>query len=217
MLDPLVQLGADWRQAVAITIPAEASEVAPLLDQALDELERHHQLDEHGLDMAIEVICGSLRDERPETMMILRERLKQSSRDYHAQVGLEDFDDTDLPEAFNSAVELADALSMMVLNMAIENDTSVDQVLLPDMRTVQHHDLLDHAHLRKSLVREQRRHDKTWQHRFKRVFGIVRAVAIVLLGAIVIYLLLHPSLLSRQVTLPPTPVTSATPTPNAIP
>ncbi len=191
MLDPLTQLRADWRQAVAVTVPASAQELADILDRSLDLLKEHNQLDQDGLDMAIQVISDALPLERPETLDILRERLGRAARDYLAQVGVGD--EGGLGDAFDSAANLAEALFAMASGDMVADDAPEEQGSESEEQRMQA------AELRKTLAKEQRRQQRSFRKTFGRVFGVVRIVLIIGLIALAAYFFLHPNVLQKTV------------------
>lgn len=112
VIDPLLQLRGDWRQAAAITIPTAVTEVVPLLDRALDLLEQRGQLNEPSLAMAIDVICNALPG-RPDEIRLLRVRLGRAAHDYAttSSVGSDGYGGADLSSsAFDDEEALAAAL-----------------------------------------------------------------------------------------------------------
>lgn len=199
MLEPLLQLRADWRQAAVVTVPAEAAELAPLLDAALNELDKHNQLDEAGLDMAIGVICGSLPQETEDVRTILKDRLSRASRDYMTMVAVSRPDTSEGPDAFGSAEELADALRFMMEGGGAEEETASDDEAAGAAAVATGPARLDQGQLHKALKKQQK--PKTgWRQRMGILFDIIRAVLILILVGAVIYILLHPKLLESQVT-----------------
>ena len=108
-LSPLLELRGQWREAAAVTIPAAAAELVEVLDRALDLLDAHGQLDESGLTLAIETICGALKG-RPEEVELLRHRLRRAARDYTVATAMDGVDAEASGEAFASEQALAEAL-----------------------------------------------------------------------------------------------------------
>src|SRR5580704_4278237 len=83
MLEPLLQLRADWRRAAIDTVPSLAPQVVELLDRAIDYLERSQHVDREGLVTAVELVTDSLPN-RVEEREILRSRLISAIQDYFA-------------------------------------------------------------------------------------------------------------------------------------
>jgi hypothetical protein len=83
MLEPLLQLRADWRRAAIDTVPSLAPQVVELLDRAIDYLESSQHVDREGLVTAVELVTDSLPN-RVEEREILRSRLISAVQDYFA-------------------------------------------------------------------------------------------------------------------------------------
>lgn len=112
LIDPLLQLRSDWRQATAITVPAVAAEAVPLLDRALDLLDERDQLNEPSLTMAIDLVCNAVPG-RSDEVDLLRIRLSRAAHDYATTVNVRGggYDDSDLSAgAFEDEEALAAAL-----------------------------------------------------------------------------------------------------------
>ena len=111
MLEPLLQLRGEWRQAAAISVPAAAGEIAELLDKAIDVLDANNQLDEESLVMAADMVCKAV-PARPDVIAILRMRLVRAAHDFAMVIAVEEGgnDDRGSGAAFESEEALAAAL-----------------------------------------------------------------------------------------------------------
>lgn len=113
-LGPLLRLRAEWRQVAAACIPAAGGEIADALDQGLDILEAHDQIDVESLTMLADVVMGDIVHARPDALGQLQQRLYGSIREYAHQVAAARAPDIE-GAAFVDLETLADAFGQMAL------------------------------------------------------------------------------------------------------
>lgn len=189
LLAPLIQLRGEWRQAAAISVPSAAGPVAEALDNALDLLQKHDQLDRESLAMAVDVVCRAVVA-RPDEVELLRMRLLRAVEDYELTAAVDttsigDFDGA----AFESEEALAAALFAAVDADAVSEETAAATGVTPPASSRRH---LDERALARGLA------NRPGQGR-RILLGALRILLpLVVLGGVLLYVLAHPELLVHQ-------------------
>jgi hypothetical protein len=186
MLEPLLQLRGEWRQAAAISVPASAGEIAELLDKAIDVLDANTQLDEESLVMAADMICKAV-PARPDVIAILRMRLVRAAHDFSMVTAVDD--DAGRDGGGGAAFESEEALAAALFAGVGADEEEAE----PARQTLSSKHRIDSRQLQQSLTTRIR----WWRRRW---FTIVRSV--VFLGAAaggLLYLYVNPPALITAV------------------
>ena len=180
MLEPLLQLRGEWRQAAAVSVPASAGEITQLLDRAIDVLDANYQLDEESLLMAAELVCTSVTA-RPDVVAMLRVRLVRAAHDFVMVTAVESAGERNSGggSAFESEEALAAALfaGIGIPEVEVEPNPNVRDPARPR---------IDSRALQQSLSNRV-----AWSR--NRWFRLIRsAVLLVVIGLVLLYVYTNP-------------------------
>ena len=190
MLEPLLELRAQWRQSANNLFGADSKSLVILLEHALDFLIKKDQLNREGLEMVVEQVCNSIQKETPETISILRDRLRRSIDEYLDRVPDEEYMET------RSLEELSE--SIMLFLQQEEDAQSVEE-----FNTKKHVSSEKvEKELHKVLLLKQRQQEKPWRRRIGKIFEVLRILIIIVLLLGALYFIAHPQKGTKTIIVP---------------
>lgn len=196
MLEPLLELRAQWRQSANNLFGADSKSLVVLLEHALDFLIKKDQLNREGLEMVIEQVCNSIQKETPETISILRDRLRRGIDEYLDRVPDEEYTET------RSLEELSESI-MLFLQQEEDIQSEKDTQTVEEFNTKKHvsNEKIE-KELHKALLLKQRQQEKPWRRRTGKIFEILRILIIIVLLLGAFYFITHPQKGTKTIIVP---------------